>query len=190
MATPQFGGGPLADDNRFSDLESAAYNQATDTLYSRNMRAIVVRINDRGPYANDRIIDLSRRSAELLGFRDNGTATVRVRYLGRAPLNGDDSYERRYLASQSWAQVASRELSEAGAREPLAVGSIAGDGRPQHPQHAAQVFVAAAGEDERIGLEVAVTGERHQHVRKDFQVLAAHRAGLHKVGFVTQATKP
>ena len=58
----------------------------------------------------------------LLGFRDNGTARVRVQYLGRAPLNGDDSYERRYLASQSWAQVASRERRQ---ETPLAVGSIA-----------------------------------------------------------------
>jgi rare lipoprotein A len=46
---------------------------------------------------------------------------VRVQYLARAPLNGDDSYERRYLASQSWAQVASR----GGARDHDAVGSIA-----------------------------------------------------------------
>jgi rare lipoprotein A len=89
-----------------------------------NGRTIVVRINDRGPYANDRIIDLSRRSAELLGFRNHGTATVRVKYLGRAPLNGDDSYERKYLASQSWVQFAakgkSRDLvSSIAAREVL-----------------------------------------------------------------------
>ena len=38
----------------------------------------------------------------------NGTATVRVKYLGRAPLNGDDSYERKYLASQSWMQFAAK----------------------------------------------------------------------------------
>jgi len=69
-----------------------------------NGRTIVVRVNDRGPYARDRIIDLSRRSAEMLGFRDHGTATVRVRYLRRAPLSGDDSYEQAYLARQSWAQ--------------------------------------------------------------------------------------
>jgi rare lipoprotein A len=73
-----------------------------------NGRSIVVRINDRGPYASDRIIDLSRRSAEALGYRTQGTATVRVKYLRRAPLNGDDSYELAYLANQSWARVAAK----------------------------------------------------------------------------------
>lgn len=53
-----------------------------------NGRSIVVRMNDRGPYANGRIIDLSRRSAQLLGFERQGTARVRVQYLGQAPLEG------------------------------------------------------------------------------------------------------
>lgn len=53
-----------------------------------NGRSIVVRMNDRGPYANNRIIDLSRRSAQLLGFERQGTARVRVQYLGQAPLEG------------------------------------------------------------------------------------------------------
>ena len=92
-----------------------------------NRRSIIVRVNDRGPYANDRIMDLSRRSAELLGFRQRGTARVRVQYLRKAPLNGDDSYERRYLASQGWAQVASNRRSRARLKEPVAVGSVTGD---------------------------------------------------------------
>lgn len=44
----------------------------------RNGRTIKVRVNDRGPFARGRIIDLSRRSAQLLGFIDQGTAPVRV----------------------------------------------------------------------------------------------------------------
>lgn len=46
-----------------------------------NGRSVVVRINDRGPFARDRIIDLSRRAAEMLGFHDRGTARVRVEVL-------------------------------------------------------------------------------------------------------------
>lgn len=46
-----------------------------------NGRSLVVRINDRGPFARGRIIDLSKRSAELLGFRTKGTAKVRVEVL-------------------------------------------------------------------------------------------------------------
>ncbi|WP_028794812.1 septal ring lytic transglycosylase RlpA family protein [Thalassobaculum salexigens] len=43
-----------------------------------NGRSIVVRVNDRGPFAHGRIIDMSRRSAQLLGFVRKGTAKVRV----------------------------------------------------------------------------------------------------------------
>jgi rare lipoprotein A len=46
-----------------------------------NGRSLQIRVNDRGPYARGRIIDLSRRSAQLLGFEPQGTAKVRVRIL-------------------------------------------------------------------------------------------------------------
>lgn len=46
-----------------------------------NGRAIVVRINDRGPYARGRIIDVSQRASQLLGFEKQGTAKVRVQVL-------------------------------------------------------------------------------------------------------------
>lgn len=49
-----------------------------------NGRSITVRINDRGPFAKKRIIDLSRRAAWELGFKDQGTAEVEVFYLGLA----------------------------------------------------------------------------------------------------------
>jgi len=51
-----------------------------------NGKSIVVRINDRGPYARGRIIDLSRHAAELLDVVQTGTARVRVTYLGKAQL--------------------------------------------------------------------------------------------------------
>ena len=53
-----------------------------------NGRSIVVRINDRGPYINGRIVDLSEHAADLLGYRSQGLARVRVTFLGRADLNG------------------------------------------------------------------------------------------------------
>jgi len=67
-----------------------------------NGRTILVRVNDRGPYVNNRIIDLSLRSATELGFSRRGLARVRVRYAGRAPLNGSDRAERRFLVAQAW----------------------------------------------------------------------------------------
>lgn len=53
---------------------------------TRNGRRIIVRVNDRGPFKRGRIIDLSYRSAELLGLVRSGTGEVHVRYLGPAPL--------------------------------------------------------------------------------------------------------
>lgn len=47
----------------------------------KNGRSIKARVNDRGPFARGRIIDMSRRAAELLGFEQEGTALVRVRIL-------------------------------------------------------------------------------------------------------------
>src|SRR6202167_2111476 len=44
-----------------------------------NGRTIKLRVNDRGPYLRGRIIDVSRRGAQLLGFEGGGTAKVRVR---------------------------------------------------------------------------------------------------------------
>ena len=51
-----------------------------------NGREIVVRVNDRGPFHPGRIIDLSKRAADVLGFVDTGEANVRIRYLGPAPI--------------------------------------------------------------------------------------------------------
>lgn len=65
-----------------------------------NGHDIIVRVNDRGPYAHNRIIDMSREAARVLGFEHRGTAKVRVRYLGPAPISGDDSYEQKFLRSK------------------------------------------------------------------------------------------
>ena len=47
-----------------------------------NDRRIIVKVNDRGPFVDGRVIDLSRRAAEELGIIDAGTASVHVRALG------------------------------------------------------------------------------------------------------------
>ncbi len=51
-----------------------------------NGQSLVVRVNDRGPFAAGRIIDLSERAARLLGFYEKGTAKVRVQYVARADM--------------------------------------------------------------------------------------------------------
>jgi peptidoglycan lytic transglycosylase len=61
-----------------------------------NNRSIVVRVNDRGPFVGDRLIDVSVKTARLLGFYGEGVTKVKVEYVGRAPLKGSDD---RKLAS-------------------------------------------------------------------------------------------
>ncbi|UVK45302.1 septal ring lytic transglycosylase RlpA family protein [Mesorhizobium sp. AR07] len=56
--------------------------------------SVIVRVNDRGPYHEGRIIDVSERAAQMLDYANIGTAQVKVEYVGRAPLDGDDD---RYL---------------------------------------------------------------------------------------------
>jgi len=46
-----------------------------------NGRGLILKVNDRGPFARGRIIDISRRGSQLLGFHDSGTARVRVQIM-------------------------------------------------------------------------------------------------------------
>ena len=62
-----------------------------------NGKSLIVRVNDRGPYHGNRLIDVSNKAAELLEFRSNGVARVRVEYVGRAPLEGSD--DRQLMAT-------------------------------------------------------------------------------------------
>jgi rare lipoprotein A len=63
----------------------------------RNDHSMIVRVNDRGPYAAGRIMDVSRGVAEALDFRRTGTALVKVEYIGPASLQGSD--DRKLLAT-------------------------------------------------------------------------------------------
>ena len=62
-----------------------------------NGKSLIVRVNDRGPYHGNRLIDVSNKAAELLEFKGNGIARVRVEYVGRAPLEGSD--DRQLVAT-------------------------------------------------------------------------------------------
>ncbi len=56
----------------------------------RTQASMIVRVNDRGPFAANRVMDVSRGVAEALDFRQSGTARVKVEYVGRASLAGSD----------------------------------------------------------------------------------------------------
>ncbi len=84
---PKFHGKTTANGEIFDqNLVTAAHRtlplpSAVQVTNLENGRSIQLRINDRGPFARGRIIDLSRRSAQLLGFEKKGTAKVRVEIL-------------------------------------------------------------------------------------------------------------
>lgn len=62
-----------------------------------NGRSVLVRINDRGPYMQGRVADVSYETASILGFVNQGSAQIQIAYVGPAPLNGDDN--RMLMAS-------------------------------------------------------------------------------------------
>lgn len=62
-----------------------------------NHYSMIVRVNDRGPFAAHRILDVSRKVAETLDFHHRGTTPVRVEYLGAASLAGSD--DQKLLAT-------------------------------------------------------------------------------------------
>jgi rare lipoprotein A (peptidoglycan hydrolase) len=81
------------------DMEyfSAAHTTMPLPSYARvinlaNGKEIIVRVNDRGPFISGRIIDLSKKTAEILEFKTRGTAKVRVQYVGPAPLDDRGSH--------------------------------------------------------------------------------------------------
>ncbi len=84
---PKFHGKPTANGEIFDqNLITGAHRtlplpSAVRVTNLENGRAITLRVNDRGPFAHGRIIDVSRRGAQLLGFEKSGTAKVRVEIL-------------------------------------------------------------------------------------------------------------
>ena len=90
----QFNGRPTATGERF-DMHALTAAHKTlplpglvEVTNLANGRRVVLRVNDRGPFVDDRILDLSRGAAEALDMLNRGVGEVRVRYLGRAPRLG------------------------------------------------------------------------------------------------------
>ncbi|MEE4279864.1 MAG: septal ring lytic transglycosylase RlpA family protein [Halieaceae bacterium] len=98
-------------------LPTAAHRSLPIPSYARvtniyNRREIIVRINDRGPFHPDRLIDLSYAAAVKLGFVDNGTAKVRVQAIELAGVDDRrdrESGEYRYLQLGAFANAGAAE---------------------------------------------------------------------------------
>jgi rare lipoprotein A len=76
-----------------------------EVMNLENGRSLILRVNDRGPFVDDRLIDLSYAAARELGFVRQGLARVHVRYLGvarldEAPIRPGDGREYAALSCQ------------------------------------------------------------------------------------------
>lgn len=74
-----------------------------------NGRELTLRVNDRGPFVDGRIIDISRRGAQLLGFYRKGTARVQVEFVEFAPLIMAPNREEDRLRRKDAAEVGSNQ---------------------------------------------------------------------------------
>lgn len=123
---PEFHGKQTANGEIFDQWEvSAAHKTLPMPSMVRvtnldNGRSLVVRVNDRGPFKSSRIIDMSRRAAQLLGFEGKGTAKVRVQILAqesqilaeRARAGGEQLAQADApIKTEASAQVASQPVS-------------------------------------------------------------------------------
>jgi rare lipoprotein A len=57
-----------------------------------NGKQVIVRVNDRGPFVDTRVMDLSKRAADSLGYRNKGIAKVKVQLIGPAPLHDSNAH--------------------------------------------------------------------------------------------------
>jgi rare lipoprotein A len=112
---------------------SAAHPTLPMPCYARvtnlsNGKSLIVRVNDRGPYHGNRVMDVSSRAAELLEFKGNGIARVRVEYVGRAPLEGSD--DRQLMATlRTGVPAPSPSLVRVASARPF-VPEMSGSSRP------------------------------------------------------------
>ena len=108
-----------------------------------NGRTMVVRVNDRGPFVGDRLIDMSKEAAIELGYYGKGVTQVRVRYVGPAPdVPGGATL---YQANAS-PQPAQRRQKDASVQEAAASGALLGseiDDRPLQPSPSTMSWNAA-----------------------------------------------
>src|SRR5439155_11219319 len=123
----------LTADNEIYDMNQLSAAHKTLPLPSvvqvtnlQNGRELRLRVNDRGPFVDGRIIDLSRRAAQLLGFETIGTATVRVRIMKEESIEVAEAAMRGGTGRVVLAQAAASEPAPAPrneSRPPMLVAS-------------------------------------------------------------------
>ena len=128
-----------------------------------NGRSLILRVNDRGPFRKGRIIDVSRKASELLGFQEQGTAKVRVTFLGRA------DYETEVVEKPK-TTYRERTAAKAAPVESVSTGELASipgvkEAKPTTPVPPAAKPVAASSSAEGEVQYVSVPGDTELYVQ-------------------------
>ena len=167
----------------FETYDMYAFSAAHKTLplpsYARvtnldNGKSVVVRVNDRGPFHDDRIIDLSYAAAVKIGVWPKGTAPVEVRAID--PAHPDDAPLSR--SAQAPSPTADRRARTAGVDRALPPAA-ASAGSPRQAPVVPGARPSAPSPSSRIYLQLAAFGDRANAERT---LAAAKRAGLDQAG--------
>jgi len=129
-----------------------------------NGRSLIVRVNDRGPFVNGRIIDLSRKSAQLLGLENKGTARVRV----------------QVMAEESRALASNLKSDNPGREPPIAAA-------PRETVVAAETLAPPPGTKAALAKKTASSqAPKPPPVTTDQRMEAAAQEAAGKIGQVDQ----
>lgn len=133
---PGFHGKKTANGERYNQYAMTAAHKLLPlgtkvrVTHMGNGRSIIVRINDRGPFVGDRVIDLSRAAATRLNIVGPGTGRVRIQSLGGVPqLRDDGDFTGAYyvqvgaFANKDNADRLTQTLGKAGHKSRIRYGS-------------------------------------------------------------------
>ncbi len=124
-----------------------------------NGRSLTLRVNDRGPFAGGRIIDVSRQAAQLLGFERNGTAKVRVRLLTTETMQAQAVARRNGSEEVPGGPVEAAQAAPRTAVDAQPLAPLAGTRVAPAPQTASIIPVKAGPAPDIVPVDPPLTGK-------------------------------
>lgn len=124
-----------------------------------NGRSLTLRVNDRGPFAGARIIDVSRQAAQLLGFERNGTAKVRVRLLQGETLQAQAVARRNGVEEVPGGPVEVAQAAPRTAVDAQPLAPLPGTQVAPAPQTASVIPVKASPGPDLVPVDPPLTGQ-------------------------------
>lgn len=130
-----------------------------------NNRSLILRVNDRGPFVGNRLIDVSRRGAQLLGFEKRGTTRVRVEAVSGpdAPLQVARSQLPPPIEKQEVGNVAVETLEVLSPVQmemtPMQIATL--NPGPAAPEIGDDIFVQVGAYSQISGASRVISGVKH-----------------------------